>query len=206
MSREPEAGLHQTPSTARPSGVNEGAHGPVLLRMVGEDSPFYRQVSFWLASLALLASSLALFVSYSSSPLSDIGRPIISYTSDSRIIRWPDRRNVGLLMTGYLVNETSKPATNVVATVFSIPSHQPKINIIVQSGVEYQILEHTDHVVTIKFPQFPPRFSCILIVDSQFDDPASLPHIQESELIQIVAAHHEAGIAQPKPRDWRVTR
>jgi hypothetical protein len=112
-------------------------------------------------------SLVSLWFSFLNSPLSDVGKPQIQFSSiashNDALAQSPTAS-----MVGSIENLSRNPAEHLVVSIATLAADEepepPKV--IVQSGIEYSIISQDKNFTVLKFETFPAYYSYVIVVNS----------------------------------------
>jgi hypothetical protein len=137
---------------------------------------FYKLPMFYFSLFALFTSIAALYIAFSSSPISPYMRPNIEYHYSTNILSEAGDALYDSSMTAIIVNKSNKSAEDLF--VYVVTGSVEPAHIVIQEGIQYTLEKNSDMVALIKFPLFPANSFCIIVVQVEFENPQfrDLPH------------------------------
>jgi hypothetical protein len=127
------------------------------------DKPhFYTRAEFYISVGAFIISLVSLYFTYLTSPLSDIGRAKLTYSTFGGLGKTRDGGHEWR-MACEIQNTSNNPAEDVIVTV-PRPDSTAKSRLDVLGGLEYTMLNQDNDNVTVKFPHIPPRAGAVVRV------------------------------------------
>ena len=166
------------------------------------DKPhFYTRAEFYISAGAFIISLFSLYFTYLASPLSDIGRAKLTYTTFDGLAQKGDG-GYEWRMACEIQNTSNNPAEDVVATL-SRPSSTSNAaaRLEVLGGLEYSTLNLDAGNVTVKFPHIPPRSGAVVRVfiplTVSADNPPPTGMTNNAIFFTTVVHKHGVGVRQP---------
>jgi hypothetical protein len=130
-------------------------------------SHFYQRAEFYISFGAFLISVVALYFSYLSSPLSDISRAKIYYSTVQGIAHVSPAAAKELRLACEITNPTKNPAEDVTVAFQTDIKNVPRVEVL--GGLEYQVLKNDGGSTTIKLPLVPPRSGAVVRLFAKLD-------------------------------------
>ena len=158
-----------------------------------EKPHFYTHVEFYISTGAFIISLISVYFTYLGSPLSEAGRPKLTYATFAALANAPNNGHEWRTACE-IQNTSNNPADDVIVTV-PIPESPTKSKLDILGGLEFSVLEQSTKTVTVKFPHFPPRAGAVVRVFTPFAISADgAPPPDFTALVFFTTVVHKHGI------------
>lgn len=131
------------------------------------NNPFYKNIEFYFSVGALIISGISLYVSFLSSPLSDISKPKVIFSSAILFDKSSKDSVISTKMVGMVNNDSNNSAENVIITILNVSRDTPIL--LIPDGIEYSIIKNTSFTSIVKLPFLPPHYMFSLILEAKMD-------------------------------------
>lgn len=169
------------------------------MNQVNDKPHFYTRAEFYISAGAFIISVVSLYFTYLTSPLSDIGRAKLTYSTFAGLGKIRDG-GYEWRMACEIQNSSNNPAEDVIVTVPRPPDAAAKSRLHVLGGLEYTMLNQDSDNVTVKFPHIPPRAGAVVQVFTTMtvsaDSPPPTGLINNFAFFTTVAHKHGVGVRQ----------
>ena len=155
-------------------------------------SHFYQRAEFYISVGAVAISLVSLYLSYVSSPLSDVLRPQITYRTVQAIAEPTDGKPKQLRIACEILNPTRNPAEEVVVSIQTDIRNKPQVDVL--GGLEYSVLKSDGYQTSVKFPFVPPKSGAVIRLFADLEDDEPLTQLSGDLFLHFTQVTHRHGV------------